>query len=316
MVHESVWSMEGKDLSLKDKIQAAREDREPVVMPMVNKWLMANPNHIWSDESIDLARSILRRREKTYPYERHSPSSFNGCMRKSVIMFKGYKGKDPEEYRTWRLFLDGNFGHLKWQMTLFEMGILRKAEVPVLIPDMKAGGTCDGILGIPKEGYDPKMTRAEVLDLASGDNLISSSLEVKNHNEYIWKLNKGQPKENTEWQGHLYTHGIRKMAALHDDYPEVTHTCFIIDNKNTSEVIEHFVEWDDKWVKKLKRYYNKVNSFAELDQLPKRGFERGSTQCKYCPVRDVCEDKIDNDDDTIETHPDAEYGDFSIEDLS
>src|SRR5687768_6640110 len=136
-------------MSRKHAARQRRKKRTVLVRPIVSAWTLKHYDDPFSADTIELAESILRRNDDTLRIGKFSPSSANKCMRASVMQFMGYPSTPVDSFSTLNRFHDGNYGHLFWQMIMWEIGILEKAEFPVSVKKYGVAGTCDGILSIP-----------------------------------------------------------------------------------------------------------------------------------------------------------------------
>lgn len=276
--------------SMRDKVMAARSSTPARLYPLWTQWrLLRGGDHIFSDSTMTLAENILKRREATFAHMRNSPSAGGACMRQSVISFMGYKGPETDDVAVQHIFDNGNFIHLKWQMYLHDMGILSLAEVPLSVPEWGVVGTCDGIVNIPTgDWYRPEMTRDEVRScINDGAPSWAGVLEIKGWNDYKWKSVRtaGQPDERTRWQGNLYATAAKLM---HPDL-DIQGTCYWLENKANSSVLEYDLPCTDQSHSQMKEYYDTVMSSVAQKQLPERELDRESFTCRYCLVKDHCE---------------------------
>lgn len=272
--------------NLKDRILASRSKTPAHVLPMWQAWRIANQDHVFSDEALELAIHILKRREKGYRHARHSPSTANHCIRRSVLEYMGYKSAPVVDPVTLGKFDGGNFGHLRWQMLFFDMGILRDAEVVAYYPDWRVAGTCDGIMDIPLEGWNRDMTRAEVRALVeSGDVPVwSGTLEIKEMFSRRWANNRsgGQPEPKVRWQGDLYTLCLQRTS------PELQGTVFWFENKDTNEIVEYDLPPIKGALERMGDFYGDAIANEDAGTLPDRPFTDSSYECRYCGVSEHC----------------------------
>jgi hypothetical protein len=178
---------------MKDLIKAAKAKTPARLKPLVTQWMLANQRHEFSDEAIEVAVETLKRARRTPKYMRNSPSAGHRdfCDRQGVIAFLGYPSDPIDDIVVLNKFADGNYGHLMWQLRLFDMGFMEAEHVEmfVRVPEWGVAGTCDGVLSVPMEGWDPRMHRDEVRALVnSGDvHVWGSLLEVKRMASYRFR---------------------------------------------------------------------------------------------------------------------------------
>lgn len=297
--------------ALKDRILASRSKTHARLKPMWEAWRIAHPDHEWSDGAIELAIHILQRRQKGYPHARHSPSTANHCIRRSVLQYLGHKGEDVKDANTLGKFDGGNFGHLKWQMYFYDMGMLRDAEVPSMDGDLRSAGTCDGIIDIPLSGWDKMMTREQVRALVdSGDvEVWSGTLEIKEMFSRRWANNRPNVEPKTRWQGELYQ---RMNERRFDD---LDGALFWLENKDTNEIIEYDLEPDKLLRKRIDDFYAEANALVDSGTLPPRPYKDSDYECRYCPLLQLCKKLEAKGRTTIKPTKKLTHGSFSMEDL-
>ncbi len=251
---------------------------------------------------------ILKRREKGYKHARNSPSTANHCIRRSVFQYMGRKGEEVKDPNTLVKFDGGNFGHLRWQMYFFEMGLLRAAEVVSYHPAMRVAGTCDGIMDIPLEGWDREMTRLEVRALIDSGTVPvwSGVLEVKEMFSRRWENNRsgGQPEPKTRWQGDLYYLCNKRIE------PTLQGTVFWFENKDTNELVEYDLPATPAAIKRMEEFYDQVENYVESGTLPERPYTNSSYECRYCPLIETCKTFERKQKLTIKASKNLTYGDF------
>jgi len=274
---------------LKTRVQAARSSTPSRLYPIWSAWrIHAGGNYQFSDGAIQLAIDILSRRQRTYKHMRNSPSMANHCVRASVISFLGYKQGDIEDVDILQRFDGGNFGHLRWQMYLYDMGVLDRAEVPVFAPEMGVAGTCDGVVDIPTgTWWNPALTREQVryqIEVEKSPHW-HGLLEIKEMASYRWRYNKtqGQPEPKVRWQGDIYT-----VAAQRED-PRLEGMCYWFENKDTNNVLEYDLAPEEVAVNNMSSFYGVVMDHVNEGKLPARPYEDGSRECNSCFFRDHCQ---------------------------
>lgn len=275
--------------SMRDRVMAARSSNKARLYPLWTAWRMQQKDHVFSDGALELAAQVLSRRENTFPHMRNSPSAGGTCRRASVLSFFGHRSDSVDSIGTQHIFDNGNFIHLKWQMYLYDMGVLAQAEVPLAKPEFGVVGTCDGIVQIPEgDWYRPTMTREQVRSaIEGGSPHWTAVLEIKGWNAYKWRSVKAanQPDDRTRWQGDVY------HLAAQWTLPEmnVQGTCYWLENKETSAIMEFDLACTDVSRKNMTEYYSDVLDHVERNQLPERPHAPDSFACKYCPVSTECE---------------------------
>lgn len=297
--------------TMKDRVKAAKNKTPRHLLDKYSAWRMARPEIEWEPETLKVAIDILERRQKGYKHHRFSPSFANGCIRAAVISFNGYKSSQAPNIRIQDLFDNGNFGHLKWQMLLFQMGMLVKPEVVITHPEWYVAGTCDGILEIPLKGYDRDMTREEVRTLVTSGTVPvwSGVLEIKQMNEWRYKNNKvaGSPEEKVRWQGDLYYESANRYEDANLDG-----TCYWFQNNNSAEVTEFCFAPTQGSLDIMAGYYEVVQRYVDSGTLPERPFLDGSPECNGCFYAAHCKAFERKGKTTIKPARGTSRGDFEV----
>ena len=296
--------------SLKDRVKAAKNKTPRHLLDKYTAWRMYRPEIRWDPETLEVALDILRRREEGYKHMRSSPSMGNHCIRQSVIAYMGYKSSNAPNIRVQGLFDDGNFGHLKWQMLHYQMGVLVKPEVVLTLPGYGVAGTCDGILEIPLEGYERDMERKDVLALvASGSVPVWRGVaEYKQMGSWRYKNNKvaGSPEPKVRWQGDIYY----EMANRYEH--NLDGTMFWFENKDNAEITEYDLAPTKDAVALMHAYYDEVQENVAAGILPERPFLPGSTECNSCFHAEHCDKFTKKGKTTIKPARGATMGDFEV----
>lgn len=281
--------------SRKDRALQKRKGRTVMVRPLVSAWRLKNPDKPFSDSAVELAEHILRRNDDTVRIGRFSPSSADECIRASLLKFNGYPDKDPDTFSMVNRFQDGNYGHLMWQMVMWDMGILERAEFPVEVVKWGAKGTCDGVLAIPDfsavGGYDPRMSRQDVRDIVeSGDVKVTRLIaEIKRAAEFRWSMMQslGEPEPKIVWQGSLYYHGAKEVLTKAES-KTLKGVCYWLENKNNNDIFETDLAPTAQGTQAMEDFYGKAVKFAARGRLPKRPYEEKSKECNRCWVHEHC----------------------------
>jgi len=288
--------------SLKDRIKAAKRGTPQKLKPLVTSWMLENQNHEWSDAAIDVAVETLKRARRMPQYMRNSPSAghFDNCDRRAVIAFNGHKSDPIDDVVTLGKFADGNYGHLMWQLRLFDMGFMaaEHVEMFVSVPHWGVAGTCDGVISVPMEGWNPTMGREEARALVdSGEVPVWwSLLEVKRMASYRFRscVANDSTEDKITWQGANYWMGANKK--LHPLFSErnrgeaVQDICYWHENKDTNEFIEFDIVPGDGQIRQMHEFYAKVLNSAGGQQLPERPFQDEDkwSPCNRCNMRTHC----------------------------
>lgn len=177
------------------------------------------------------------------------------CPRSIFFRFKKAPSREIEAERL-RLFEHGNYIHQLILRPLFSLRLIRATEVDIS-PQEIISGRADAIISLGGEPY--------VLDIKS----ISGRMDLKKMKE---------PKLEDCYQIQLYLHyfGIKKGILLYL-------------NKDTQELKEFPITYNEGLVKKLLANFEKLKSKIESNIIPPRliDFPDG-WQCRYCEFREIC----------------------------
>ena len=275
------------DPQLKARAAAARKGNAMILLPLITAWFETNGEPDWSPETLQMAVDCLSRRDHEWKFARNSPSSGATCQRFSVIDLMRYPRQGDITFRTRLAFMNGDFTHLKWQMVLFEMGILAEPEIKLEVTRWAAAGTCDGITEIP-DGYDPEMKRADVRALVESGKVevAKDILEIKHMAPFRYSsvVRNERPEGGQVDQGIIYGTGAQSHWS-----PDVRGINYLFEGKGGDEdLYEIHMEPSPEEVKRLDDYFRGVLGFVERRELPPRPYERTERICRWCWHRDRC----------------------------
>jgi len=133
------------------KHSAARRDPDSlIVTPLYDEWLVRNPEITAKPEVFKRVMELMtvppRDRRRSF-----SASQAGYCLRRQELAFLGVKGTKLSDPRGIRIFQNGTFGHLRWQVGLLSAGIIDGIEVTVKSASELERATMDGI-GVALEG--------------------------------------------------------------------------------------------------------------------------------------------------------------------
>lgn len=185
-----------------------------------------------------------------------SASSAGACLRQQQFTFLRFKGLEPDE-KAQRIFANGDYLHLRWQVAGLVAGWLKDAEVP-LTHEGRVRGTMDG-------------------DLEWGEVLELKSINARGFEQVM---------EFGAKEGH------KMQASAYGMCTGYTGVRFVYENKNTQDVKEIFFEITDEWREKVLAQWVELNRLTEErtlapmlhDCVNERGFA-----FRYCDFRKVCE---------------------------
>lgn len=178
------------------------------------------------------------------------------CPRSIFFRFKQAPAREIEAERL-RVFEYGNYIHQLILRPLFSLRLIRATEVDIK-PQEIITGRADAIISINGEPY--------VLDIKS----ISGKIDLGKMLE---------PKLEDCYQIQLYLHyfGIKKGILLYL-------------NKDTQEIKEFPIIYNEGIVKKLLVDFEKLKTKIESNIVPQRLIDFPENwQCRYCEFREICE---------------------------
>lgn len=182
-------------------------------------------------------------------------SEVGKCGRSIFFRFKKAPGREIEAERL-RLFEYGDYIHQLILRPLISLRLIRATEIDIP-PQEIVSGRADAIISIDGEPY--------VLDIKS----ISGKMNLERMIE---------PKLEDHYQIQLYLHyfGIKKGILLYL-------------NKDTQELKEFSVNYNNELVEKLLAEFEKLKSRIESNILPPRLIDfPESWHCQYCEFREIC----------------------------
>lgn len=247
------------------------EGRE-ILLPKVEEWLIEKGYllDVFTEEDFEFLKQLTvigtKRDANVF-----SPSGATSCQRFQIIdkipelRKKRIERVDP---KLRRIFDDGKWRHLRWQMLFFKMGIVHSAEIFEKKGDHKFGGSYDLILELP--WIEDKKFRRVILDIkgahASDFNYIKSN---------------GKPKFAHRLQVTIYMYltGTRRAIIWYE-------------NKNSQDVCEVVVDYDAKLLNKALQRQRRMAKYAKKQAFPKEECSVGDTTdstFRQCPHRVNCQ---------------------------
>lgn len=198
----------------------------------------------------DLLSHILTKNEERIRTESWSASSAGSCVRRQQFVYLGKK-KPPLDSKSLNIFRNGDYMHLRHQVAGLRMGYLQDVEVPVEMKHLNVKGTIDGICS------DGMIAEFKSINSYGFDNLLA-------------------PQADHVRQVHAY------MMAR-----GVTGARIVYENKNTQQLKEFFVEFDEKIsasnVSEWEFAQRGIEDKALAPALPPDSF-----QCRWCPFSRDC----------------------------
>lgn len=251
----------------------------------------------------------------------NSPSSVSICPRAAYYQRMGYqRDTNHNEPRLQRIFDNGTGVHVRLQDYLTQSGILLLDELPVYNEEFQVMGHSDGLLkvGVGKCGI------LEIKSINSNgfNNLVTAKPEhVEQAQVYMFcteELRLQLQEGGVEYKESL----LREMRELMDSFvvsgskytkeekiafelrrwenlcdvllkttKPIDTMYFLYENKDTQELKEFIVEWDEEVLTEILNRYDFINDAVENEELPERPQEatsRGCRNCTYCNYKIEC----------------------------
>lgn len=193
----------------------------------------------------------------------HPSQLLDGCERQMYYDLTGTAPSDTPprgvDGKLQRIFDLGTWHHLYVQSILYELGLLERAEVPVVNKEKYLSGSADGVF------------KPEVF----GERVV---LEIKTMNDFQFKKAVFKPFDKHEFQASIYARelGIRKVLYLYI-------------NKNTSEMKEFLVDVNADQLELADRKMNRVIKAVKTKTVPERACgDRFCEQASGCPFATLC----------------------------
>lgn len=278
----------------------------------------------------DLDQYLLMQNDKDEDrrWDINSPSSAGACPRSVVYSRLGYERDAVSvDARTRRIFDNGTHVHERLQKYLKDCGLLVMEEVPLFHDEYQVQGHTDGILRLNKfelgvleiksintDGFrklvDAKdehklqaliymycleTRRLKLKKLYKTKAQLDKYLNSKTYENFIQKhyshLVSGshysaEEKFNFKLESHREADRV-----LWETVRPINKMIFLYEDKNTQELKEFCVKWDDELLKELLTKYEYINSFVEDKKIPPRPKEATSkscTHCRWCNFKSSC----------------------------
>ena len=175
------------------------------------------------------------------------------CPRAVYFNFKKVP-KKAKEARVLRVFDHGDYTHMRIMSVLFSIGAVKAVEVSLQTELIH--GRADGIVTIDNEPY--------VIELKSINSVGFRKLE--------------KPKKEHIKQLQLYLH-----------YFKIPKGIFIYENKDTQELKEFIIEYDQKLAESIISDFATLKHFISNDIVPPIPFGLEDWECAYCDYAEECE---------------------------
>jgi hypothetical protein len=198
----------------------------------LQKFVMAGGGFTFSKDTRKLARRLLGEDVRHRNPDIFHASAAGDCRRKQLLALYHPDFERVDPLAAVQRMGDGKWGHLKWQLTFHQMGILRESEFQVLYKPWNAGGAPDGVLVLPW------LDKTKFL------------LEVKTVSDRRFGeiLRNNAPERSFILQTHTY------IQAL-----DLSNIIYWIENKATNDWIYFWQKRDYEVIKYLRKRYKKLN---------------------------------------------------------
>jgi hypothetical protein len=232
-----------------------------LVTPRLDKFLIQHGANafIWSDETFAAMKKALIESTNQDRSARFGASSRGTCERAQVFGFLGGQlGWSPThgaDSVLQQIFLDGQFRHLRWQMTLLQAGIITQVEYKFSLPAYRLdGANIPGLWGF----------------------------ELKGTGQFPQACNA--PFESHLLQVHTYFLGC----------PELELFSLVYEDKHRNEWKEYVIERDQDTLDEVQYELDSLNASIETQELPDvlpvcKGGD--SATFKKCPYSNHCLDQ-------------------------
>lgn len=217
-------------------------------------------------ESSDLEQSLLDGIDKAISrvivprYKKNNgfhPSTTNECARYAVYLFRGIELPQTHSPQVQRIFDNGHAMHERVTGYFKEMGILVHDEYPISHKNPPLEGTLDAII----EWDGPKVVEIKSIGDAG----------------FIYRKLYHKPKDEHYRQIQLYMHSTGIFEGF-----------LLYENKNTQELLPIHVHYDEPFILKLFKKYDKIYGAYEKGILPARPYKSTSVKCERCQLKEHC----------------------------
>lgn len=164
------------------------------------------------------------------------PSSIHKCSKALCYELLGYE-KPLLDPRILRIMDNGNYMHERYQKMFKELGILVTEEAPIIYEELNISGRLDAIIMI-----DNNIAIAELK--SCGENPFNKMKEA----------NEPDPKYVAQIQLYMHITGV-DLGVIY------------VENKNTQDVLEFWLSYDEEYCKKLLRKLKTVLAYVEKNSV-------------------------------------------------
>lgn len=177
------------------------------------------------------------------------------CLRQRQFSFLGMPGKQPDSHAL-NIFLNGTWVHIRHQVVGLTAGYLKDVEVPLELPEINLRGTADAV--------------------DDTDALVE--YKSINMNGFM-QVRQFGVKADHKLQVHSYMLAGGFQGAR-----------VVYENKNTNDIIEFYVERDERLIRDVRHDLEELNVATENDYLLPMLEEckKKEGQYRWCPFASQC----------------------------
>ena len=270
----------------------------------------------------------LNAKDEDRRYDINSPSSAGRCPRSIVYSRLNYeRDYNSVDARTRRIFDNGTHTHERLQKYMLDCGVLEMDEVPVFDLDHEIQGHTDGLLRLMKAELG--ILEIKSINSNSFSKLIDAKPEHKlqasvymycleTRRKWLRETYKSEAEfekyitsdEYKEFIHSLYGHmkggshytledklnfkfNCHQLAdrLLWKTIRPITKMVFLYENKDTQELKEFLVKWDDEIIENLLTEYKYINEYVANKKLPPKPADakgKNCTKCRWCDFTSTC----------------------------
>lgn len=282
-------------------------------------------NSMKQDKSSVIARLDRFLLERTEENDRainvNSPSQAGRCMRANFWMRTGQADKSVIDARTQRIFDNGTGMHERIQAYLKAEGCLIFDEIPLIDAELNIQGHTDGLLKLNTYDY-------AILELKSiNSNGFSKLKDAKEEHKlqamiYLYcmecrrldlremsqeEFEESKP-DRRDFYASRYQHmkdgkkrtreeKINFQVNLNMELDDLLYTItkpidtivFLYENKDTQDLKEFKVKYDEEMMDDLIDYYEKLNRYVDKNiEPPREGTSKSCQMCRWCSYQSYC----------------------------
>lgn len=212
-----------------------------IVSPLYDEYLLRNPDVFADAETFErvMRETTKKPRDRSGSF---SASSAGHCMRRQELAFTGQKQKPNLDPRGIRIFNNGTFGHLRWQIGLLSGKIIDDIEYLATMPKLRARASLDGLGTVQRGRWDG----------------ADFGWEHKGRMSYPWlsQDRAGTPDQKTRRQVSM------QMLISGFEVWSVTN-----ENKDTQEVSEFVIERNDEELREARNELVELNRAVDLQRM-------------------------------------------------